>query len=47
MGPGSISLFKFVKKKPKTLCQLNDKGRQAFVEYMDNLEEIIKSMPGL
>lgn len=38
---------KFVKKKPKTLCQLTEKGRQAFVEYIDNLEEIIKNVPGM
>jgi DNA-binding MarR family transcriptional regulator len=37
---------KFVKKRPKTLCQLNEKGRQAFVEYIDSLEKIIKSVPG-
>lgn len=36
---------KFVKKKPKTLCQLTEKGHRAFVEYLDNLEKIIKSMP--
>lgn len=35
---------KFVKKKPKTLCMLTEKGRQAFLEYMNNLEQIIKSM---
>lgn len=35
---------KFVKKKPKTLCHLTEKGRQAFLEYMNNLEQIIKSM---
>jgi len=36
---------KFVKKKPKTLCQITEKGRQAFKEYLDNLEEIIRSLP--
>ncbi len=34
---------KFVKKKPKTLCQMTDKGRQAFEEYLENLEKIIRS----
>jgi hypothetical protein len=29
------------------LCQLNDKGRQAFVEYIDDLEKIIKNVPGM
>jgi DNA-binding MarR family transcriptional regulator len=33
----------FVKKKPKTLCQMTDKGRQAFEEYLENLEKIIRS----
>ena len=36
---------KFVKKKPKTLCQMSDKGRQAFEEYLENLEKIIRSTP--
>ncbi|NIO49613.1 MAG: ArsR family transcriptional regulator [Candidatus Aminicenantes bacterium] len=38
---------KFVKKKPKTLCQLTGKGHNAFVEYIDNLEKIIKNVPGI
>ena len=33
----------FVKKKPKTLCQMTEKGRQAFEEYLENLEKIIRS----
>lgn len=36
---------KFVKKKPKTLCLVTEKGRQAFEEYLENLEKIIRSMP--
>lgn len=36
---------KFIKKKPKTLCQITEKGRQAFKEYLDNLEKIIRSFP--
>ena len=35
----------FVKKKPRTLCQITEKGRQAFREYLDNLEKIIRSLP--
>lgn len=35
---------RFVKKKPKTLCQLTEKGCQAFMEYIDILEKIIKSI---
>jgi DNA-binding MarR family transcriptional regulator len=36
---------KFVKKKPRTLCQMTDKGRQAFKEYLENLEKIIRQTP--
>ena len=36
---------KFVKKKPKTLCQITDIGRQDFEEYLENLEKIIRSTP--
>ena len=36
---------KFIKKKPKTLCQMTEKGRQAFKEYLENLEKIIRSNP--
>jgi len=36
---------KFFKKKPKTLCRITEKGRQAFEEYLENLEKIIRSVP--
>ncbi|MBU4203718.1 MAG: transcriptional regulator [Acidobacteria bacterium] len=36
---------KFIKKKPKTLCRMTEKGRQAFEEYLENLEKIIRSFP--
>ena len=36
---------KFVKKKPKTLCNLTERGRQAFREYLENLEKIIRGTP--
>ena len=36
---------RFVRKKPKTSCQLTEKGRQAFEEYLENLEKIISSKP--
>ena len=36
---------KFVKKKPKTSCQLTERGRQAFKEYLENLEKIIRNTP--
>ena len=36
---------KFVKKKPKTICQMTDKGRQAFERYLETLEKIIRSAP--
>lgn len=35
----------FVKRKPKTICRLTDKGRKAFSEYIDNLERIIRGIP--
>ena len=34
----------FSKKKPKTLCQITDKGRRAFREHLDTLEKIIKDI---
>jgi DNA-binding MarR family transcriptional regulator len=34
----------FVKKKPKTLCQVTEKGRKAFEGYLNYLEQIIRSM---
>ncbi len=36
---------KFVKKKPRTSCQITEKGREAFKDYLDNLEKIIRSLP--
>jgi len=36
---------KFIKKKPKTLCRMTEKGRQAFQEYLENLEKIIRQTP--
>jgi DNA-binding MarR family transcriptional regulator len=36
---------KFVRKKPKTFIQVTEKGRQAFEEYLENLEKIIRSLP--
>ena len=36
---------KFVKKKPKTLCRITDKGRRAFKDYLENLEKIIGGIP--
>ena len=35
---------KFVKKKPRTLCQLTESGRTAFIQYMNDLEKIIKGI---
>ncbi len=35
----------FVRKKPKTVCRLTEKGRKAFMEYIKNLEQIIGSVP--
>ena len=36
---------KFMKKKPKTLCLLTEKGQKAFSEYIRNLEQIIQAIP--
>lgn len=36
---------KFLKKKPKTICRLTEKGRLAFTEYINNLEQIIHIPP--
>lgn len=36
---------KFVRKKPKTVCRLTEKGRKAFSEYIDDLEKIIQGIP--
>ena len=36
---------KFLKKKPKTICRLTEKGREAFSEYIKNLEKIIQVLP--
>jgi predicted transcriptional regulator len=36
---------KFMKKKPKTLCLLTEKGLKAFLEYIRDLEQIIQSIP--
>jgi len=36
---------KFVKRKPKTICRLTEKGRKNFSEYIDNLEQIIQGVP--
>ncbi len=33
---------KFVKRKPKTICRLTPAGREAFLHYLKELEEIIQ-----
>ena len=35
---------KFIKKKPKTICQITETGRKAFEEYLSNLEKIIRDI---
>ncbi|HEX9903299.1 MAG TPA: transcriptional regulator [Acidobacteriota bacterium] len=35
----------FIRNKPKTLCQITDRGRRAFSDHMDTLEKIIKDIP--
>jgi len=36
---------KYVKKKPRTICHITEKGRTAIIKYIDNLEQIINSIP--
>lgn len=36
---------KFIKKKPKTLCLLTEKGQKAFSEYIRYLEQIVRAIP--
>ena len=33
---------KFVKRKPKTICRLTTAGREAFRQYLQQLEQIIQ-----
>lgn len=33
---------KFVKRKPKTICRLTSAGREAFRQYLQQLEQIIQ-----
>ena len=35
----------FVKKKPKTICRVTEKGKKVFSEYVGNLEKIIADIP--
>ena len=43
---GYIKIRKqFVKKRPKTTCSLTEKGRKAFSDYLNNLEQIIRVIP--
>lgn len=32
----------FVGRKPRTACQITDQGREAFLKYLKQLEEVIK-----
>ncbi len=33
----------FVGKKPQTTCMITEKGRQAFLNYLSSMEQIIKN----
>ncbi len=33
---------RFVKRKPKTICRLTPSGREAFLQYLKQLEQIIQ-----
>lgn len=40
---GYISIEKkFVDKKPQTICAITEQGREAFLNYLDQLEQIVK-----
>ena len=40
---GFITIRKtFAGKKPQTLCVITEKGRQAFVRYLEQLEQIVR-----
>lgn len=44
-GDGFIKLKKsFVNRKPKTTYQATAKGRKAFIDHLDALEQLIKSV---
>jgi DNA-binding MarR family transcriptional regulator len=44
---GYVEISKsFLGKKPQTVCAITEKGRDAFVKYIDNLELIIKKQKG-
>jgi len=32
---------RFVGKKPQTLCRLSDKGREAWIAYIDHIQKLI------
>jgi DNA-binding MarR family transcriptional regulator len=41
---GYISIKKsFVGKKPQTTCAITEKGREAFLSYLDQMERIVKA----
>jgi DNA-binding transcriptional ArsR family regulator len=41
---GYIDIEKrFVGKKPQTLCRLNDKGREAWIAYIDQIQRLLGS----
>lgn len=41
--PGFVAIDKsFVGKRPQTTCRLTPEGRQAFTQYLDHLEALVK-----
>ncbi|MFN2212401.1 MAG: winged helix-turn-helix domain-containing protein [Anaerolineales bacterium] len=43
---GYISISKsFQEKKPNTMIQLTDQGRQAFRDYKDEMQEVLGNLP--
>lgn len=36
----------FVRRKPKTVCELSEKGKEAYKHYLETLEKIIQGLGG-
>jgi len=40
---GLVEVWKgFHKRRPQTLCRLSDEGRERFVNYLDQLEQVLR-----
>jgi len=44
---GFVEVWKSVhKKRPQTLCRLSDRGRKKFLEYVAELERVVRDVAG-